>query len=382
MNRIILIGNGFDLAHGLKTSYKDFIDDYWERKCKKLLELFGKNIPSEFGTIDIITKYEDEDILVNFPRQTSVLKDPLEQGITGFNRFHSLISKLKNNINTSKLKYKNIFLRKITEKSLVNWVDIEYEYYLAMIECLGRISECKWEGGIEQLNKEFSRIQKALEEYLKTQCVSKNLYSEEISNRIYYPIPRTQYLLNPNEDWERILILNFNYTNTTKLYIYDEPYETNDTELIYIHGELNNPENPIIFGYGDEIDEQSKTIENKNEKEYFANNKSINYLQTNNYQELLAFINADKYEIFIMGHSCGNSDRTLLNTLFEHDNCKKIKPFYYKREDSSDDYNDIVINIYRNFKDKKLCRARVEPRTQCEPLPQSKKSEQKEPPST
>lgn len=26
MNRIILIGNGFDLAHGLPTSYADFID--------------------------------------------------------------------------------------------------------------------------------------------------------------------------------------------------------------------------------------------------------------------------------------------------------------------------------------------------------------------
>src|SRR5690606_10965196 len=25
MNRLILVGNGFDLAHGLKTSYKDFI---------------------------------------------------------------------------------------------------------------------------------------------------------------------------------------------------------------------------------------------------------------------------------------------------------------------------------------------------------------------
>ena len=26
MNRIILIGNGFDLAHGLRTSYADFIN--------------------------------------------------------------------------------------------------------------------------------------------------------------------------------------------------------------------------------------------------------------------------------------------------------------------------------------------------------------------
>lgn len=34
MNRIVLIGNGFDLAHGLKTSYADFIDWYWEQRIK------------------------------------------------------------------------------------------------------------------------------------------------------------------------------------------------------------------------------------------------------------------------------------------------------------------------------------------------------------
>ncbi len=34
MNRLILIGNGFDLAHGLKTSYADFIDWYWTKRVK------------------------------------------------------------------------------------------------------------------------------------------------------------------------------------------------------------------------------------------------------------------------------------------------------------------------------------------------------------
>lgn len=29
MNRIILIGNGFDLAHNLPTKYEDFIKWYW-----------------------------------------------------------------------------------------------------------------------------------------------------------------------------------------------------------------------------------------------------------------------------------------------------------------------------------------------------------------
>ncbi|MGQ2984433.1 AbiH family protein [Flavobacterium sp.] len=29
MNRLVIIGNGFDLAHGLPTGYGHFIDSYW-----------------------------------------------------------------------------------------------------------------------------------------------------------------------------------------------------------------------------------------------------------------------------------------------------------------------------------------------------------------
>ena len=37
MNRLVIIGNGFDIAHGLKTSYMDFINWYWEQKLFALL---------------------------------------------------------------------------------------------------------------------------------------------------------------------------------------------------------------------------------------------------------------------------------------------------------------------------------------------------------
>lgn len=37
MNRIILIGNGFDLAHGLKNSYADFILWCCENRIQKSL---------------------------------------------------------------------------------------------------------------------------------------------------------------------------------------------------------------------------------------------------------------------------------------------------------------------------------------------------------
>ncbi len=52
MNRIILIGNGFDLAHGLKTSYANFIDWYWEKKILDLRNEKGKVLD------DGLTKFE------------------------------------------------------------------------------------------------------------------------------------------------------------------------------------------------------------------------------------------------------------------------------------------------------------------------------------
>lgn len=39
MNRLIIIGNGFDLAHGLKTSYNDFILWYIEKCVPTLRDL-------------------------------------------------------------------------------------------------------------------------------------------------------------------------------------------------------------------------------------------------------------------------------------------------------------------------------------------------------
>ena len=36
MNRIVLIGNGFDLAHELRTSYEDFINWYWDQRLHNI----------------------------------------------------------------------------------------------------------------------------------------------------------------------------------------------------------------------------------------------------------------------------------------------------------------------------------------------------------
>ena len=47
MNRLIIIGNGFDLAHGLKTSYHDFILYYLKDNCIKAISEGIKNSRSQ-----------------------------------------------------------------------------------------------------------------------------------------------------------------------------------------------------------------------------------------------------------------------------------------------------------------------------------------------
>jgi hypothetical protein len=166
---------------------------------------------------------------------------------------------------------------------------------------------------------------------------------------------------------ERILLVNFNYTNIADQYV---PEDQEIAMVNHIHGTLEEPES-MIFGYGDEIDKRYMELSNLEDNRYMKNIKSHRYLERNKYRELLQFANSDEYQIYIMGHACGNSDRTLLNTLFEHENCVSIKPFFYQYG-SKDNHDDIIQNISRHFPDRQKFRDRVVNKTYCEPMPQAK----------
>lgn len=127
-------------------------------------------------------------------------------------------------------------------------------------------------------------------------------------------------------------------------------------------------ENTVNFGFGDEMDDDYQSIENMDKNEYLKNFKSFQYLQNSNYKQLLDFIDTNKFQVVILGHSCGLSDRTLLNTIFEHTNCRSIKVYYHQKDDGSDNYTEIIQNISRHFNKKKLMREKIVNKTLCKPL--------------
>ena len=370
MNRIILIGNGFDLAHNLNTKYGHFIDDFWKRQAE------------EIKTSEDWKNQEREE------EKKVESRNKLTKTIYFENNYFKL--KFKKTFKwydlRNKVEYKNKFLEEINNaQKIENWLDIEKMYFKELKRCKNIFKECEFinpEKAIEpikKLNSDFEEITKELENYLIEEMRNKSLLKDGSVNFEYEEKLQAAFKeiifegrgKDKKEECDNILLLNFNYTNTEELYKTYKSYsiEKENLKIIHIHGKLDDTKNKMIFGYGDEKSEESKEIENLDDNRFLTNVKSVRYTETNNYNELRDFIN-EPYEVFILGHNCGNSDRTLLKMLFEGDECKEIRVYYYfDLKKKWDNFDEIRNNIYRNFDDKGLFRNRLIDKQKSDKIP-------------
>ena len=118
-------------------------------------------------------------------------------------------------------------------------------------------------------------------------------------------------------------------------------------------------DNEIIFGFGDEFDESYKEFEDKKNNMLFEHIKSFGYFKTQNYHNLIKFLESEDYQVYIIGHSCGLSDRTMLKEIFENEKCKSIKIFYHSKTFYDNDYVEKTMEISRHFEDKGLMRKKI-----------------------
>lgn len=424
INRIILVGNGFDLAHNLKTKYQDFIDWYHDKLLQCLQGCDEKY-------------YSDGLYSFSFCDASLENKIGFSNVLSHLKKWSELHDFMNNNAGLYTYKASDFMNDICTAYITKGWVDIESEYYSELLD--------KYQDRPKDLNEELKTLTNYLVEYLnyiqngrnKTQVLGSlfskifaPIHSEEVSvksQKAFYDfveyrlknefeVPLYEYDLlgkivygeRTDEDREalksfhnkwkgeieycgilkcanhyaeflddipdfvlypdRVMLLNFNYTNIADLYYKNVKYENEYyLPIIHIHGSLSDPSG-IIFGYGDELDDNYKKIVNLNNNECLRNIKSIKYLESDKYRQILKFLESAPFQVYIMGHSCGNSDRTLLNTLFEHPNCISIKPFYYCQNQLTDNYLDIVQNISRNFTDMKLMRDLVVNKKYCSPI--------------
>ncbi len=374
MNKLIIIGNGFDLAHGLPTSYKDFIE--WE--FNRLFNIdkegyltndffyFSTENSSPLDTNQILRVYYS---FCNPSKGIILLDDKFSfQEIQQKLRQYDII-----------IKFKNDFFKKVFDEiSKKKWVDIEREYFLNLIEIFNSIDK---QSSIDKnslmqalkgLNRSVEIIAQELVSYLNSDQI-------DIENLNSFYAWFEDLFLNDDvsllSNKEELIILNFNYTLTIKKSLNNQRFSDKfSIKLINIHGELENNKNPIIFGYGDETDEYYQKFEKMNDNEFLKHMKSFSYLKTSNYRRLFELLEKGDFEVHVMGHSLGISDRLLFNHIFEHDNFQKVQLYYYEKPDGTNDYYEKTQELSRHFKDdaKHKMRLKVVPFNESQPLPQLK----------
>jgi hypothetical protein len=297
MANLIIIGNGFDLAHGLKTDYLSFL--------KSLI-------------LGCITNRKGIDGLIDYDAIPLNLRDKeLNQDLKVYGK--AIQSHFINELLTHNIK--------------PNWSDIENAYFSYIKKYI--IGSRNYNISIGEFHKEFAKIIHELEIYLTNQenigvkCINsyRHLFHDKLK--------------------EGYLIINFNYTNTLKIYDPDEK------KVIHIHGELNNYDNPIIFGYAAD-DEDCKALFDKNDNEFIRHVKKYNYSLTDNFQQILQFLTDYSHtniDISIFGHSCSMSDKLILNQILNNQTSElkgNIRFFYYEDvNNSKEPFFQTQINLAR-----------------------------------
>lgn len=373
INKLILVGNGFDLSLGLATKYEDFFYWYFKNFINKSLKS-REHIRDKDGYL----KYSyNEDELFVFYSEINYNFD--SRHIESFRKDIIDFEGIKKFILSSSYQFiyhfKSKLLEKIFKDSLNGWVDIESVYFNLLKEGLNKSSN-----NIDKLNIDLKELKELLRAYLKQLDYSKTKEKEVAIKHIEQfakDISFEELPSNYSYDYEKIntgemLFLNFNYTQSLDNIIDKLPDYFNAKDKYFgmssshIHGDLISKEASIVFGYGDEMDKDYKIIEELNDKRYFENIKSFKYLENNAYRELLRYLNYEDYQVIIYGHSCGLSDRVMLNEIFEHKNCKSIKICFYDKAE----FISKTMSISLHFNSNQLMRQIVLPFSADDKIPQ------------
>jgi hypothetical protein len=360
MNRLIIIGNGFDLAHGIKTSFNDFISDYLYNALDKFV--------CERGYEDLLIQMKPLDY--DF---WEFRNNPFETPIDRTN-IYQVIEYIRSSPRFE-FKFVSLLFDRIYSKcSDLLWVDIEIEYFNILLATKHGYKNSNEIEAIQKVNNQLEFLKSKLIEYLKKQQLEFGGSKDKLSilECFHSDIKAHEIVtINIENDLqpEKLYFLNFNYTNTIENYV-QSCNEKIPSEWNYIHGDLNNSNGKPVFGFGDEFDKRYLEFEDEQNNELFKHIKSFEYLQTKNFYLLTRFIDSRDFQVHIYGHSCGLSDRTMLNQIFEHKNCKSIKIYYHKRSESENDFTDKTYEISRHFRDKTMLRKKLVPFVFSECMPQ------------
>ena len=338
---ILIIGNGFDLAHKLPTKYTDFLDflgnvrvlkEIHPEERKRLIRKIDKDMKQYLFTdennfninskrsvyIDEIYQLLKDNIWINWLYQRRADNEILGEYWVDFETEISGVIQSIEQLSPILSESSGVFnLIGIQAKVFTFFIKKYYTEHKSQDATMKYLKERL----LLDLNKLIRCFEIYLEDFVKN--IDKRLLSLDIYN------------LKVDK------VLTFNYTNTyLKLY-------NDDVECDYIHvkSDINNTmvTNNMVLGIDDYL----------NEDEKFTNTNFIEFKKY--YQRLIKGTNCDykkwideinhtnyiiKHNIYIFGHSLASTDRDVLLDFIENE--KTIITIYYN---NSNQYSEQICNL-------------------------------------
>ncbi|NSB15960.1 bacteriophage abortive infection AbiH family protein [Clostridium beijerinckii] len=365
---ILVIGNGFDLEHGLPTKYKDFL---------KYIRIIGaiSGLGKDENIEVVIDRLTANDAYFNKYFKEIFVNEMLDKN----NIINELIELSKNNI---WIKY---FID-LNFNGNKGWIDFEYEIS-HVIRSLDYMKKYRYRTRIQKeidvsKNRDANNIENHIEKIIgelpkRIEYLNEDEYNEEITKKLQQHLENlircleiyledcvgkidTAYLAPDIKDIRFDKVLSFNYTNTYgRIYGFNNP----EIEYHYIHGKADITravdDNNMVLGIDEYLNDEAKNkeLEFITFKKYFQriykktgntykkwikvivdfNNAFINSIKSN----MIPTAGNKKNGIYIFGHSLDITDKDIIKELIECPNTVTTI-FYYNKEAYAQQITNLV----------------------------------------
>lgn len=325
-NNLLIVGNGFDLEHGLKTHYTDFFDTINNKNSSQNEIILNNNkylIKDNNLLLYLLEEYKQNKLQGN---NWIDIETELKKIIT-------LIEEIKINNFINNMNYYNgeneyIIIDKIESKSNSYFKKnlSPFTYINKFNNHLYNYNKEKYDTNIKTFEKDLNKLTNMLKDYLLEQDISDIKKTKDISD-IDYKITH---------------VLSFNYTDTFRKTYSALP----DNKIDFIHGSLNK--NNLVLGINETLteDTENKIVDTVYFKKYFqriykkTDYKYVSWLDSTDSENYTDFDT-----VYIHGHSLDESDKEILekiiNSVLKKDT-STVKIFYYDKKHYRQEVTNLI----------------------------------------
>lgn len=325
---ILIVGNGFDLAHGLKTSYKDFLEYCSKKNIKDFTEgepLYKKCCETNIWMKHFITRQRElANTWIDLENEIyGVIKTLTKRAIIRNNIRQVLyIDKRGNNFNL--LKIEN-FLREPLWNEKLSKIGCEEPYRNYIVNY-----------SIENSTDLVCLLYKHLREF--AQNFERYLLEVVLSSINEKGIKYQFSLQAPNK---AVHVLSFNYTDTyERLYKLKSTYANPKSYYVYVHGKARNSQNcNLVLGTHSFYNYLPNSLSEEIPVEFNVfkkHNQRHKYGTIEAYQDFLKIL-TDKRRVIkpvfhVIGHSLDKTDHNILKHVFLANKNAVINIYFHNEE--------------------------------------------------